>query len=463
MIKRALILGTVATFILSVPAAALDTAFSYQGRLSDAGSPADGDYDFQFILYTAEIGGSQVGPILYGDDVQVIDGYFTIFLDFGAGVFDGSALWIEVQVKDGASTGGYTPLAPRQAVMPSPYSLYSGTVEWGDIEGMPPGFADGTDDGSQYQAGNQLDLTGDTFDVVEGAGSGLDADTVDGQQATAFAASSHLHSGTHITTGTVADARIASTIARDSEIMPTVLANDGPGSGLDADTIDGESATAFANSSHNHSGSHIITGTVADARIQSTLARDTEVMPIVLASDGPGSGLNADMLDGHSTSYFERNLTIGDGLDLDIYNEISVDPTEFNGSVPIGSSSGNTATASSTTWVQVDAHTITAPSDGEVLLIGFGWISCESGCSGLFGYGTGVVGFGISGLPPLVGDFGNTFSSESSVHYEIFTTTTVSESSDYSFRVYMRRSPFSFSSSATFEAYAKLIYVFIPD
>ena len=85
MIKRTFILGTVAVVVLSGSAAALDTAFSYQGRLSDAGSPANGDYDFQFILYTAEIGGSQVGPVLYGDDVQVIDGFFTVYLDFGAG------------------------------------------------------------------------------------------------------------------------------------------------------------------------------------------------------------------------------------------------------------------------------------------------------------------------------------------------------------------------------------------
>jgi hypothetical protein len=56
----------------------------------------------------------------------------------------------------------------------------------------------------------------------------------------------HAHSGTDITSGTVADARIAATLARDSEIMPTVFANDGSGSGLDADTLDGLSSASFA-------------------------------------------------------------------------------------------------------------------------------------------------------------------------------------------------------------------------
>jgi len=187
MTRKAFILGTVAAVFICVPAAAMDTAFSYQGRLSDAGVPATGDYDFRFLLYTADVGGSQVGPILYGEDTQVIDGYFTIFLDFGAGVFDGTDLWLEVSVRDGASTGNYTPLSPRQSILPSPYSLYSAKITWGDIDGVPSDFADGVDDDTTYSPGNQLNLVGDTFDVVEGPGSGLDADLIDGLDSNAFA------------------------------------------------------------------------------------------------------------------------------------------------------------------------------------------------------------------------------------------------------------------------------------
>jgi len=252
MIRRAFILVTTVVALLCASAWAMDTAFSYQGRLSDAGTPANGDYDFQFLLYTAEIGGSQVGPIIYGDDVTVADGFFTIHLDFGPGVFDGTNLWLDVAVRDGAATGSYTPLAPRHTILPSPYSLYSATITWGDIDGMPPDFADGVDDDTTYTPGNQLDLTGDTFDVVEGPGSGLDADTVDGQDSADFATSAHLHSGAHITTGTVVAARIDDTLARDSEIMSIVLENDGSGSGLDADTLDLYTATDFAGQNHGH-------------------------------------------------------------------------------------------------------------------------------------------------------------------------------------------------------------------
>jgi len=44
----------------------------------------------------------------------------------------------------------------------------------------------------------------------DGAGSGLDADTLDGNQATAFATASHTHAATDITSGTIATARLGS-------------------------------------------------------------------------------------------------------------------------------------------------------------------------------------------------------------------------------------------------------------
>jgi hypothetical protein len=71
---------------------------------------------------------------------------------------------------------------------------------------------------------------------------------------------------------------------------------------LNADRVDDREASSFANATHTHSGANITSGTVADARIASTIARDNEVMPRVLASDGTGSGLDADKLDGKDSS-----------------------------------------------------------------------------------------------------------------------------------------------------------------
>lgn len=73
----------------------------------------------------------------------------------------------------------------------------------------------------------------------------LNSDELDGKDSTQFANAAHAHSGADISSGTVAEARIDGSVARDSEVMPTVRANDGAGSGLDADTLDGQSSGSF--------------------------------------------------------------------------------------------------------------------------------------------------------------------------------------------------------------------------
>ena len=51
------------------------------------------------------------------------------------------------------------------------------------------------DEGTIYSAGNQLNLVGTEFNVVEGSGSGLDADTLDSHNTDYFATSVHNHFG----------------------------------------------------------------------------------------------------------------------------------------------------------------------------------------------------------------------------------------------------------------------------
>ena len=98
----------------------LGTAFTYQGRLTDGGSVANGTYDFQFELYDA--GGNQVGSTLSRNDVAVTNGLFSLPLDFGD-AFTGDARFLQVSVRLGSSTGDYTMLTPRQALTATPYAL----------------------------------------------------------------------------------------------------------------------------------------------------------------------------------------------------------------------------------------------------------------------------------------------------------------------------------------------------
>lgn len=71
-----------------------------------------------------------------------------------------------------------------------------------------------------------------------------------------------------------------------------------------ANLLDGLDSTSFATSSHVHSGADITAGTVAEARIDALLARDTEVFGLVTAADGAASGLDADLLDGMDSGAF---------------------------------------------------------------------------------------------------------------------------------------------------------------
>lgn len=101
---------------------AVSTTFSYQGLLRNGGSTTDGVYDFEFLLFDDPLAGSQVGTAVILEDVTVEDGLFTVYLNFGD-VFDGRALWLEIRVRPGNETTGYTILAPRQALSATPYAL----------------------------------------------------------------------------------------------------------------------------------------------------------------------------------------------------------------------------------------------------------------------------------------------------------------------------------------------------
>jgi hypothetical protein len=113
------------------------TAFAYQGRLTQSGTPASGAYDLRFVLFDASTGGTAVGPTVELEDVTVTEGLFTVSLDFGS-VFLGEKRWLELAVRPGAGTGPHTVLAPRQELTPSPSSLFSvAAADASSLAGVP--------------------------------------------------------------------------------------------------------------------------------------------------------------------------------------------------------------------------------------------------------------------------------------------------------------------------------------
>jgi hypothetical protein len=131
MIKKSIyqniFVSLVFVFLTAAAALAQTTAFTYQGKLSDAGTPATGNYDMQFLLFdTPDVStGTQQGATITNPTVPVASGVFSVQLDFGQGVFDGSARYLEIAVRPAGSKDPYTTLSPRQAITATPYSVRS--------------------------------------------------------------------------------------------------------------------------------------------------------------------------------------------------------------------------------------------------------------------------------------------------------------------------------------------------
>lgn len=182
-------------------AAALGTSFTYQGRLTDGGTPANGAYDFQFKLYDSASVGNLVGSpnTVTINNQTVTDGLFAVVLDFGASPFAGEARYLEIGVRPGTSNGAYTALTPRQALTPAPYALYSdstGALRGRSVSGAAPApgqvlkwdgaqWLPSADTNTTYTTGVGLFLSGTQINV-NFAGSG---------SATTAARSDHTHLG----------------------------------------------------------------------------------------------------------------------------------------------------------------------------------------------------------------------------------------------------------------------------
>lgn len=111
--------------ILSIVLAAFGvqqgTSFTYQGQLRRSGAAYTGACNFQFTLWNAVSAGSQQGGTVAINSVNVVNGLFTVELDFGD-QFKGDARWLATSVQC-SGDGGFTQLDPRQSLTAAPYAL----------------------------------------------------------------------------------------------------------------------------------------------------------------------------------------------------------------------------------------------------------------------------------------------------------------------------------------------------
>ena len=181
------------------------TAFTYQGQLATGGSPATGNYDFQFSVYDSGTNGNLVSLLVTNAPVGVTNGLFTTSVDFNSGVFTGPARWLNIGVRtNGVTTNAYTYLLPRQKLAAVPYAIFSGgasnllgalqatqllgTVSAAQISGSYTGAVSFSSVNNTFAGGFNGTFTGN--------GNGLNS-----------------LNGSAIRSGTVADARLTANVA----------------------------------------------------------------------------------------------------------------------------------------------------------------------------------------------------------------------------------------------------------
>lgn len=111
---------------ITVLESAIGTSITYQGRLMENSDVANGLYDIRFELYDSPSNGSLIGSAVEANDLDVVDGYFTIELDFeNPEAFNGEGRWLKIGVRvwNSSDPNGYTVLSPRQRIAATPQAL----------------------------------------------------------------------------------------------------------------------------------------------------------------------------------------------------------------------------------------------------------------------------------------------------------------------------------------------------
>ena len=216
----------IAAWLLAVVAGSVSAKIpgkiNYQGRLTDAATrqAKPGEHNITFRIYEEADGGTHI----WSEAVTVeadSAGIFSAILGSAEPIdltFDGP-IWLEIEIEGEV-------LAPRREVVSVPFAF-----------------------------------------SARRAGHAADSDSLNGLDAASYSLTGHTHSefvtrdeAGSVNGGMIVDGEITNDdIASDAGIDPAKIAgtawtstNDGQGSGLDADMVDGRHADAFADTEHDH-------------------------------------------------------------------------------------------------------------------------------------------------------------------------------------------------------------------
>ncbi len=153
--------STIILIILVVCAiSAQTTEFTYQGSLKDGVNLANGNYDFEFALFSALSLGIQIGPTVSRSAIPVSGGIFSVSLDFGDQYTGGFLRFLEIRVRP-TGGGSFNTLSPRQQIDSAPFSVKSLTADSVTTGGIPAGSGNYIQNTTSPQTSSNFNISGD--------------------------------------------------------------------------------------------------------------------------------------------------------------------------------------------------------------------------------------------------------------------------------------------------------------
>lgn len=298
------------SFFLSGSALAGPGLISYQGKLTDTtGTPVEGTQNMRFSLYDNTAGGA----LLWSETqnaVPVTGGIYDVRL--GAVVpldesqFEGDAVYLQVEMYNGSA---WEVLTPRQRLTATAYSFRAG--------------------------------------IADLATSAEDAQTLDGLDSTAFLSSSNDYGRSGV----------AAMLYEGAASLTSLYVNEGQSNSINSSMIIDSSITAADLGVDSVAASEIAVGAVGtseilDGSVSSADLQDGAALAEIADDDGPGSGLNADFLDGLDSTAFLSTTTD--------FGRSGVAATLYEGASSLSSLYVNEGQANSITSAMILDSTVTA-------------------------------------------------------------------------------------------------------
>lgn len=294
----------------------------YQGLLRDAsGSPLTGVVDIELGVWDAFAGGNRLYREFH-NNVELREGVFELTIgagDFREGAFD-AALFTEANRFLEVIVEGET-LAPRQPFNSVAYALQSTVSQLA----LDADTLDGLDATALDQSAHAADTSNPHGVTAAQVGAATPAEV--GQALSAHAADASAH---HEKTALFAelrdqasDAQVPESVARDAEVFPLVLSADGAGSGLDADRLDGFEASDFVaegtdrwvdESGDTMTGPLVVQGDVQTNGSYRYASRRTRFFTVSGAAFDPGSAPHLDKW--NRTFFAGYGLAVASGVGL---------------------------------------------------------------------------------------------------------------------------------------------------